>query len=182
MNHQPYQDWLLAEPGRPDAALTAEQAQELGAHMRACQTCQELASALRQVEAELGAAPLLSPAPGFASRWQVRLEKESRRRYTHQDLTWLWVSAAITGLLLVGLLILVWPAMRSPALILWTVVYQAMRLVSLVAGARVFLINLSEAFNLALPLALVVFTAAVLAQLAFAGWLASRFIPYPRRV
>jgi hypothetical protein len=182
MNHHPYQDWLLDEPQRPEAALTAEQAQELGAHLRACQTCRELAGSLRQVETELHAPALLSPAPGFTARWQARLEKESRRRYSHQDLSWFWASAALSGLLLVGLLALTWPAMRSPGLILWTLLYQAMRLVSLVDGAYIFLINLSEAFNLALPLALLAFTAAILAQLAIAGWLASRLIAYPRRV
>jgi hypothetical protein len=182
MNHHPYEDWLLEEPGRPGSALTAEEAQELLAHLRTCQNCRDLASALRQVETELGSAEMLSPAPGFASRWRLRLAKENLQRNNRQGLAWFGVSAALAGLLLAGLLLLTWPVVRSPNLILWTLVFQAMRLVSLVEGARLFLINLSEAFDLALPLALLVFSAALLAQLVIAGWLASRFIKYPRRV
>ncbi len=73
MNHQPFEDWLLA-----DEALTARQKRELQEHLKACGKCASLA----EVNLALGSVRAVVPAEGFAGRFQVRLaaRKQSIRR------------------------------------------------------------------------------------------------------
>jgi hypothetical protein len=64
MNHRPFEDWLLAnEP------LTTEQKNDLQSHLRACPSCMALA----EVNVVLHMARPVSPASGFANRFQARL-------------------------------------------------------------------------------------------------------------
>jgi hypothetical protein len=94
MNHQPFEDWLLN-----DKVIDPKQKLELDAHMRVCSYCRALAEtglALRSVK-------MVSPAMGFASRFQSHLAArklaERRRR--------LWGSVVFT---LGGLVMLMWLA------------------------------------------------------------------------
>ena len=94
MNHQPFEDWLLS-----DKVIDSKQKLELDAHLRVCPYCRALIEtglALRSVK-------MVSPAAGFASRFQSRLAArklaERRRR--------LWGSVLFT---LGGLAMLMWIA------------------------------------------------------------------------
>jgi hypothetical protein len=73
MEHQPFEDWLLA-----DQPLTPEKKRELQSHLRECSQC----SALAEVNLSLRAAKLATPQAGFTSRWQSRLatQRKSQRR------------------------------------------------------------------------------------------------------
>ena len=73
MNHQPFEEWLLN-----DTPLTAEQRRQLDSHVRACTSC----AALVKTEKVMRAARMASPAPGFVTRFQVRLaaQKAADRR------------------------------------------------------------------------------------------------------
>ena len=64
MNHQPFETWLL-----DDKVLTAAEKRELNSHLRTCKTC----SALAETGLALRSARAVSPAPGFALRFQHRL-------------------------------------------------------------------------------------------------------------
>jgi hypothetical protein len=94
MNHQPFEDWLLA-----DKPMNSKQKLELDAHLRVCNYCAALAEtgrALRSVKT-------VSPAAGFTARFQVRLaaQKVADRRRRR------WGSLLFT---LGGLVVLMWLA------------------------------------------------------------------------
>jgi hypothetical protein len=74
MNHQPFEDWLIAEKH-----LTVTEKHELDTHLRTCPDC----TALTEVNLALHSTRV-TPAPeGFVNRFQLRLEtqrKEQRKR------------------------------------------------------------------------------------------------------
>ncbi len=71
MNHRPFEDWLL-----DDQPLTPQQARELQTHVRSCASC----AAIAESNMALHSARLMGPRPGFADRFQVRLEKRRRQQ------------------------------------------------------------------------------------------------------
>lgn len=75
MNHQPFEIWLL-----DDKVLTPTEKRELDSHLRGCKTC----SALAETGLALRTSRVISPAPGFALRFQHKLAlqnaAEQRRR------------------------------------------------------------------------------------------------------
>ena len=95
MKHQPFEDWLLND--KPTHTLTSEQRRELDSHLHTCAYC----AALAETGMALKSVKLLSPAPGFAARFQVRLAErklaDRRRRY--------WGAVLFT---LGGLALLMW--------------------------------------------------------------------------
>ncbi|MFZ5880374.1 MAG: hypothetical protein ACOY0R_13475 [Chloroflexota bacterium] len=76
MNHQPFESWLL-----DDLPLAPEQKRELDSHLRDCLRCASLA----ETGLSLRAPRMVSPAPGFAQRFQARLAAQRmvdrRRRF-----------------------------------------------------------------------------------------------------
>ncbi len=108
-DHQPYENWLFSAE-----ILTDEQSKELHEHLLTCEHCRCLAAGWQDVELELKAAPAVAPAPGFASRWQVRLNAGRARRAQRQAVYFLVFSIGGAVLLLVALGILVWPVFQSP--------------------------------------------------------------------
>ena len=67
MNHQPFETWLL-----DDKILTPAEKRELNSHLRECKTC----TALAETGLVLRSARVVAPAPGFALRFQHRLEAQ----------------------------------------------------------------------------------------------------------
>ncbi len=68
MNHRPFEDWLL-----DDLPLDPQQQRDLQSHLRDCVSC----SAIADSNLALRGTRLMSPQPGFTSRFGVRL---ARRR------------------------------------------------------------------------------------------------------
>ena len=113
MDHRHFEEKLLN-----DELLTPKENKALQAHIRNCAKC----AALAEANLALHNVAMVTPAPGFASRFQVRLEakrKAQRRRYFFGGLI----------LLFSGLGVLVWlalpvlpAALASPTTILvaWT--------------------------------------------------------------
>jgi hypothetical protein len=106
MNHRPFEDWLL-----DDQPLSPQQQRDLQAHVRSCASC----AAIAESNLALHATRLASPAPGFAGRFQVRLEKRRRQQ------RWMQVIGTIV-LVLGGLGLVYWlagpllmAALSSPA-------------------------------------------------------------------
>ena len=75
MKHRPFEDWLL-----DDQLLDPAQKRELDGHLRSCNTC----SAIAESNFALRSARIVSPAPGFTSRFQERLivARRAQRRRT----------------------------------------------------------------------------------------------------
>ena len=113
MNHRPFEDWLL-----DDQPLTTEQKRELQAHLRTCPAC----SAIAESNLALHSVRMVSPAAGFAERFQTRLAH--RRQEQH----WRQIIGTVI-LVLGGLALLAWLAgpvieeiLQSPAQWLTTAV------------------------------------------------------------
>jgi hypothetical protein len=174
MNHQPFEDWLL-----DDKPLDLKQRLELDAHLRICSYC----SALVETGQALRAVKMVSPAAGFASRFQTRLARqrmvERRRR--------LWGSVVFT---LGGLAMLVWllgpylasffaaPATWITALIEWGV-FVVTTLRAMAEASSVFL-DVIPGFLPPFAWMVLISAAAGIALLWFVSiW---RFVKVPRGV
>jgi hypothetical protein len=109
LNHQPYEEWLLSGD-----TLPPEPARQLSQHLLTCEQCQMLATGLQEVEHRLSRAAMVSPAPGFATRWQARLSEERLRRNKRHALYFLALSLGGAIVLLGMLAALFWPLLQSP--------------------------------------------------------------------
>jgi len=82
MNHQPFEEWLLAGEELESADQLA-----LDQHLETCPECPKLARAWQEVRTEIRRAPLATPVPGFSARFAERLEQEAARK--QRRVTWL---------------------------------------------------------------------------------------------
>jgi predicted anti-sigma-YlaC factor YlaD len=186
MNHQPYQDWLFVDSGRPEEALSVEQAAALRAHLDECAACRQLSVAWRSVEEDLEAAPLLSPAPGFAGRWQNRQAADRlfqrSRQHRQQSLLILGISLGVAFVLFTALIYLAWPFVQSPRLLVWTSLYQLVHWVSLFDATQQFLGSLLRAADIAIPPLSWIFAAGGLTLLCVLWVVSYRVLTHPRSV
>jgi hypothetical protein len=105
MNHQPFEDWLLAnEP------LTTGQKSELQSHLRTCTSC----SALAEVNMALRSVQQAAPAAGFADRFHVRLEAGKRALRRRNIWGFLLLTLAVIGILLWIAWPVLSPVIQSP--------------------------------------------------------------------
>ncbi len=106
MNHRPFEDWLL-----DDQPLTPEQQRELQSHLRTCASC----AAIAESNLALHSTRMVSPAAGFAERFQLRLVQRRREQRWRQIIGTLVLVLGGMGLLywLVGPI--VEEAIQSPA-------------------------------------------------------------------
>jgi hypothetical protein len=93
MKHQPYEDWIFAQE-----VLDMDQSKELHVHLKLCERCNTLASALSDVETRLTSDELIGPAPGFTNRWRERLEK--KKQVSHRRQTSVLLGGLSTGALI----------------------------------------------------------------------------------
>lgn len=87
MNHQPFESWLL-----DDQLLPPEQKRELDSHLRTCPHC----TALAETGLALHNTRMVSPAPGFTSRFQARLA--ARRIVERRSRLWGTIVFTLAGL------------------------------------------------------------------------------------
>ena len=106
MNHRPFEDWLLE-----DQHLNFDEERELQAHLRVCTSC----AAITELNLALHSTRMISPAEGFASRFEIRLIEHRKATHIRQII-------GTTIFVLAGLALLYWFAspfiqevMRSPA-------------------------------------------------------------------
>ncbi len=119
LNHQPFEDWLLSEE-----TLTQEEAGRLQEHLQSCEACTILAVALREVDQELRAAPVLPPVAGFVNRWQARLEAERHKLHRKQTFFTMLLSIGGAMFLFALLAIVLFPVLLSPWPVLLALVYE----------------------------------------------------------
>jgi hypothetical protein len=100
MNHQPFEDWILApEP------LSRAQKNQLGTHLRSCTAC----SALAEVNMALHATRLAVPPAGFTGRFQERLALQKKTARRRQAWGFVLLAASVLGVLVW----LAWPMLRD---------------------------------------------------------------------
>ena len=127
MNHQPFETWLL-----DDKILNPAEKRELDSHLRECKTC----TALAETGLALRSARVVSPAPGFAMRFQQKLATqklaEQRRRL------WGLIVLVVSGVGLLGWLL---------APILTSVVTSPVEWLISAAGLFLFVFTSLQAFG-----------------------------------
>lgn len=131
MNHRPFEDWIFSEE-----PLSPVERADLEAHLQACAACQKLSTNWQEVSGALHTAPMLSPAPGFSSRWQERLATDRTRH--QRRLTVLMLVANLGGAWLLFLLlgVTLFPLVVSPTPV---VLAGAYRLAAFVASLELAL-------------------------------------------
>jgi hypothetical protein len=100
MVHQPYSSWLLGE-----AQLTPEQQMQLQKHFLHCKECQPIQQAWSSVKKEIKSSPLVTPAPGFSSRFKAYLQIRNTVNQNHLAKRWLLglsIATVVTLVLLVA--------------------------------------------------------------------------------
>jgi len=119
--HQPFESWIYISED-----LSHAESQALQEHLHECTSCLELSQALHGMESQLRAAPVLTPAPGFTSRWKTHLAEAQTRRRRRQTF---WVMIASIGGAVLLLLLTAWmtlPLLRMPQPILFAWAYQSL--------------------------------------------------------
>jgi hypothetical protein len=187
MNHQQYEEWLFvyyddAAMQRPDERLTPEQGAELGAHLKECADCRQLAQAWQAVDAHLRQAPSLEPAPGFTQRWQARLQADRQQVLRRQTAVVLGFSAAGAALLLASLALLLFPIIQTPKALVWAGVYRLITLFSYLQLAQDVVLPFFQAAAGAVPLTWWIIIAGVLTQLGVLWFVSYRVLTNPWRI
>jgi anti-sigma factor RsiW len=75
MSHQLFEAWILSED-----ELDPQQRQALDKHLKECEQCRTLSSALNQVTAQFASSPTPLPTVGFTMRWKDRLSIYNQQR------------------------------------------------------------------------------------------------------
>jgi hypothetical protein len=178
MNHQPYLDWIFED----DRLLSAQQTMALHEHLETCENCRTLAGSFKDLETALNKSELLSPEPGFSTRWQVRLQDNRNRAHRRQLITLL--SLVLGGLFLLGgaLVWMAWPWLRSPNLLFWTWIYQLFTIYTYADALQDLaspILNLSGGI---FPWIAWVFSLGLLSELAVLWVVSFRLLTNPRRI
>jgi len=117
MNHQPFEEWLLA-----DEPPTGEQALELREHLRDCPRCCELEASWDGVHKLFQTSEQVAPTLGFSDRWQTRLhaqqEQAFKRRHHRQPWLLFGLNFLIAAALLTLLGLQLWQTFHSTAQLL----------------------------------------------------------------
>jgi hypothetical protein len=113
---------------KPRQDLSLDEAQILAEHIRGCEICLKADGTLRNIDESLRTAEVISPAPGFATRWEKRLE--AVRTQTHHRQITITIVGLGTALMLIGGLLIfrIWPVIQSPHLLFMTWVYRLFEL------------------------------------------------------
>jgi len=79
MSHQPFENWLFS-----DEPIEPEDSEALEAHLKQCEQCREISTALDWVYETISTVKTPEPSPGFTQRWHQNLavyrEKQQERR------------------------------------------------------------------------------------------------------
>lgn len=180
MNHQPYEDWLFADP--IEEPLTPQQQVDLQAHLLECESCRSLAVAWQAVEADLNTGDMIWPRAGFTARWEERLEIEHARLHRRQSLAMLGFVIAGLTLLFTSLLLLAMPLLNAPDVWLWTGVYQGVQLIDDLRAIQETILKLLRGLTGVVPRVWWVLGLGVLSQLVVLWIVSLRVLTNPRRV
>lgn len=182
MNHRIYEDWLFDYLDPDGNMLEEQQNTDLKRHLQTCPQCQELSAALRRVEGQLRRAPQAQPEPGFATRWQARLQEQQALRHRRQALAGLAFGAGAAFLLFGSLVILVLPWLAAPQVLFWNWLYRFFTLASYADVLGDLLAPLFQAAIGSLPLAGWVLAVGLVCEMVVLWLVSFRLATNPRRV
>lgn len=123
MSHQPFEEWIFQ-----DEDLSLEQRGVLHVHLDGCSRCCELYGAWGAAQSELIGADLVGPGIGFAARWRARYAEQWQRTAKRQVSWTLGLTILGAGALAVPLIMQVYAAMESPAVVGGSVIQGALSL------------------------------------------------------
>jgi len=178
MNHQIYQDWLFADPEE----LSLSQAQSLQEHLNTCEQCRSLSDAFFSLEAVLDADEMALPDPGFALRWQARLEASQRGIYRRQIAATFGMIVLCLAVLIGLMLTILLPWLKSPSLLFYTWVYQAFSFYTFADALRNLASPLLNFSTSALSLMGIIYGFGFLCELAVLWVVSYRLLTNPRRI
>lgn len=177
MTHEIYETWLFS-----DAPLNPEDRDALKAHLQTCESCRRLAAAWQFVEADLRAAPLIEPRPGFSDRWLEHLEIDRQRLQRRQALVALQFYIGGAVLLFASLMILYWPTLQSPGTLLLDWLSRMMVLFYFVGSTTNLLTSIVLAAVRQIPLLLWVLLLGIATELGVLWVVSLRLLTNPRRL
>jgi predicted anti-sigma-YlaC factor YlaD len=183
MNHNIYEEWLFTYyDERSEERLDSSQILKLQAHLKDCESCRRLADATQQVDAQLRAAPKLTPVVGFTDRWQARLALERQRIQRRQTLAALGFSILAATLLFASLLLLSLQWLQSPKVLVWVGVSRVIDLFAFLETAQnVFVPMLQTATGVIPPFWWIIF-AGLMTELGVLWIVSYRLLTNPRRI
>jgi hypothetical protein len=123
-DHQLFEEWLFS-----DESLYPDDSSSLEDHLKGCEPCRSLSVAWGEVEKQINRTPRVSPSPGFADRWQMRLAADQLKRHRRQALSILFFSVIGAAVLIVLLAAILAPAFKSPLPLLMVWAYQFVSLI-----------------------------------------------------
>ena len=74
MSHKQYEKWILS-----DSPLNEKERKLLDAHLAVCENCRKLNQGWQNSLQLIQSSEQHKPAPGFASRWQIKIQQEQKR-------------------------------------------------------------------------------------------------------
>ncbi|HWQ82952.1 MAG TPA: hypothetical protein VN363_00205 [Anaerolineales bacterium] len=177
MNHKPFEDWIF-DPG----SLADSNRADLHDHLEICEDCRLLSQAWEHVSIELHNSPLAEAAPGFAKRWQLRVEADTSRQHRRQSLLLLTFCILGAGGLLAVLALLTLPFTGSPVTLLMTWISRVWVLISTAGVIQDMLATLLRTLtSIVSPLWMILVLG--IGSLIAVLWAASlRILLHPRRV
>lgn len=177
MNHRLFEELALG-----DGPLSQEQSAILKEHLEVCASCRSLAMAWEAVETQLRNTPALVPEPGFADRWQLRLEIELRRRERRQSLLVLGFSIGAAAIAFGSILILALPMLDSPKLLLWAWIYRLVGVMVYLEEMRDLIGYFAQSIRFSIPLSWWILVSGLLCELAVLWVVSLRLLTNTRKV
>ncbi len=175
MNHKIYEDWLVS-----DEELSPEDAATLREHLQHCESCSRLAVAWKQVDHQLADASLISPKSDFVARWRAYLEADQQKRLRRQNSLMLFGTWIITGVILIALLVVVWPVLQSPKMLLLAYLYQFVSLFKLFNLMQDMIAIMSQSLSVSFALGWLVLLSGVFSVLSVFWFISIRYLMSPR--
>lgn len=182
MNHQTYEDWVFKNYSDNEETMASEQVQSLEEHLQNCESCRMKAEAWEHIETNLLGANMVGPRPGFVQRWQANLQAERQKLHQRQTAMTLVFSAAGIAVLAGLLLFLVWPWLRSPNVILWTMVYRMFTVYAYIEVAQGVFGTLFQTVSGFIPLTWWVIFMGLVSELGVLWIVSYRILTNPRRI
>ena len=177
MNQNHLESWLFNQD-----ELTLDQKAARLDHLHDCESCRILSEAWRQLEEQLSKSQTVIPEPGFTSRWRERVEVDRELSYQHQTLLILTLSFCGVVILLTGVGIFAWPWLRTPNLILWTVMYQLYTYFVFAQETGEFMLTVLDSFARITPTVFWIFLAGIISQLGVLWIVTYRLLTIPRSI
>jgi hypothetical protein len=177
MNHKIYEEWLVS-----NEELSPKDAATLREHLQYCESCSRLAIAWKEVDHRLADAPLVSPKSNFVDRWRVYLEADQQKRLRRQNSLMLFGTWTITGGILITLVVVAWPILRSPKILLLAYLYQFVSLFKLINLMQDMIAIMSRSLSVSNALGWLVLLTGVFSALSVFWFISIRYLMSPRRL